>query len=80
MYGVADYCSKTVQEGDFVGALVAPWPGAAAGHIDRDYYLSSRPNLPQGLNRMKFQTYHDGASFYRKDNLTGNLRELLSCS
>ncbi len=80
MNGVAGSCSKTVQESDIVGALVAPWPGVAAGHFDRNYYLLNMPNLPEDLKRMKFQRFHDGASFYRKDNLTGNLRELPNCS
>ncbi len=79
MNGVAGNCSKTVQESDFVGALVALWPGAATGHIDR-VHLWNMPNFPEDLKRMKFQSSHDGASFYRKDNLTGNVRELLNCS
>ncbi len=49
MYGVADYCSKTARESDFVGALVSPWPSVAAGQIDLGY-LSNRPNLPEDLN------------------------------
>ncbi len=67
MYGVADDCSKTVQESDFVGALFS--------------HLLNMPNLPEDLKSIKFQSSHDWASFYGKDNLTGNLRELLSnCS